>query len=64
MVAYRRGDDVLVAVATRASAPAGSLRGVGGRWRDVLHGDGRSLDTEVPVTRVLDANGIAVLERV
>jgi (1->4)-alpha-D-glucan 1-alpha-D-glucosylmutase len=62
-VAYLRGDEVLVAVATRPSA-SGSLSGVDGRWRDVLHGGTRSLAAGVPLSALLDEYGLAVLERV
>jgi (1->4)-alpha-D-glucan 1-alpha-D-glucosylmutase len=62
-VAYIRGADVLVAVATRPST-SGSLAGVDGRWRDVLHGGERSLNAGAPLAGLLDEHGIAVLERV
>ncbi|MFZ0042050.1 MAG: malto-oligosyltrehalose synthase [Solirubrobacteraceae bacterium] len=63
VVAFRRGDELLVAVATRRDPPRGSLSGVGGQWRDVLYGDERSLEGEIPVSWLLDAHGVAVLER-
>jgi (1->4)-alpha-D-glucan 1-alpha-D-glucosylmutase len=63
-IAYRRGDDVLVAVATRAGLRSGSLDAVEGRWRDVLYGEERLLDSSVPLTALLDEYGIAVLERI
>ena len=63
VVAYRRGTDVVVAVATRPDLPTGSLRGIEGRWRDILYGDERPLPSRVPVTELLDEYGIAVLER-
>jgi (1->4)-alpha-D-glucan 1-alpha-D-glucosylmutase len=62
-VAYLRGGDVLVAVGTRPGVPAGALRGVCGRWRDVLHGEERDLEDGIALARVLDEYGIAVLER-
>ena len=62
-IAYRRGDEVLVAVATRPGPPAGSLDGIQGRWRDVLYGDERLLESSVPLATLLDEYGIAVLER-
>ena len=62
-VAYRRGEEVVVAVATRPAIPDSELHGVAGRWRDVLYGDERVLDASVPLASVLDEYGIAVLER-
>jgi (1->4)-alpha-D-glucan 1-alpha-D-glucosylmutase len=61
--AYLRGDEVLVAATTRSGPPEGSLDGVAGRWRDVLHGDERTLEATVPLSELLDEYGIAVLER-
>ena len=61
-VAFVRGGDVLVAVATRPSAP-GSLAGVDGRWRDVLHGGERSLSSGPALDELLDGHGLAILER-
>ena len=63
-VAYLRGDEVLVAVTTRSGPPEGALEGVSGRWRDVLCGDERVLDSSVPLAELLDEYGIAVLERI
>jgi (1->4)-alpha-D-glucan 1-alpha-D-glucosylmutase len=62
-VAYVRGDEVLVAVATRPGLPTGSLDGVPGRWRDVLYGDERVLESTAPLSGLVDEYGIAVLER-
>jgi (1->4)-alpha-D-glucan 1-alpha-D-glucosylmutase len=62
-VAFVRGGDVLVAVATRPGPPEGALRGAEGRWRDVLHGDERVLDASVALAELLDEYGVAVLER-
>ena len=62
-VAYRRGGEVLVAVATRPGPPDGALEGTEGRWRDVLAGDERVLESSVPLAELLDEYGIAVLER-
>jgi (1->4)-alpha-D-glucan 1-alpha-D-glucosylmutase len=62
-IAYRRGEDVLVAVATRPGIPDASLDGCRGRWRDVLSGDERLLGGSVPLAELLDEYGIAVLER-
>jgi (1->4)-alpha-D-glucan 1-alpha-D-glucosylmutase len=63
-VAYRRGDEVAVAVATRPGVSDGALDGIAGRWRDVLYGDERVLDASVPLASLLDEYGIAVLERI
>jgi (1->4)-alpha-D-glucan 1-alpha-D-glucosylmutase len=63
VVAYLRGEEVLVAVSTRPGPPEGSLDGVQGRWRDVLHGDERLLESSVALTELVDEYGIAVLER-
>ncbi|HWE07770.1 MAG TPA: malto-oligosyltrehalose synthase [Solirubrobacteraceae bacterium] len=62
-VAYVRGGEVLVVVGTRPGVPAGVLRGVSGRWRDVLYGDERDLEDGIALARVLGEYGIAVLER-
>ena len=45
--------------------PAGAavLRGVAGAWRDVLSGEERDLGDEAAVAAVVDANGLALLER-
>jgi (1->4)-alpha-D-glucan 1-alpha-D-glucosylmutase len=63
-IAFRRGDDVLVAVDTRPGVPDGALAVVGGRWREVLSGEEHSLDRAVALADLLDEFGIAVLERV
>jgi (1->4)-alpha-D-glucan 1-alpha-D-glucosylmutase len=62
-VAFLRGDEVLVAVATRPGPPDGTLEGAHGRWRDVLNGDERELGSSVALVELLDEYGIAVLER-
>ncbi|HEX8977733.1 MAG TPA: malto-oligosyltrehalose synthase [Solirubrobacteraceae bacterium] len=61
-VAFLRGDEVLVAVATRPGPIAGELEGAGGTWRDVLRGERRVLGPRVPLEGLLD-RGVAVLER-
>jgi (1->4)-alpha-D-glucan 1-alpha-D-glucosylmutase len=62
-VAYRRGGEVIVAVATRPGVPDGALRGVEGTWRDVLCAEERRLPAAVPLAELLDEHGLAVLER-
>ncbi len=62
-VAYLRGGEVLVAVATRPGPPEGMLEGAEGSWRDVLYGDERELGASVALAELLDEYGIAVLER-
>jgi (1->4)-alpha-D-glucan 1-alpha-D-glucosylmutase len=63
-VAYRRGDEVVVAVATRPGPQTRSVDGIQGRWRDVLYGDERLLESRVPLSELLDEYGITVLERI
>jgi (1->4)-alpha-D-glucan 1-alpha-D-glucosylmutase len=60
--AYLRGGEVLAVVLVR---PAGAavLRGVAGRWRDVLTGEDRDLGDAAAVAELVDANGLALLER-
>jgi (1->4)-alpha-D-glucan 1-alpha-D-glucosylmutase len=58
-VCFRRGEDVVVAVATRAGAPSGSLA-LDGAWSDVLRGGSVS---SWALADLLDEHGIAVLER-
>ncbi len=62
-VAYLRGDEVLVLVATRPGSSEDQLQGAEGQWRDVLSGERRSLDDSVAVSTLLDEHGIAILER-
>ncbi len=51
-------------VDTRPGRTAGSLDGAQGRWRDVLYGEERLLESGVPLAQLLDEYGIAVLERI
>ncbi len=62
-VAFLRGDEVLVAVATRAETPEGELGSVAGRWRDVLRGERRQLDERVSLRELLGRRGVGVFER-
>jgi (1->4)-alpha-D-glucan 1-alpha-D-glucosylmutase len=62
-VAFLRGGEVLVAVGIRPGVPSGSIRGLSGRWRDVLYGDERTLGDAAALEPLLDEFGIAVLER-
>jgi len=60
--AYVRGGEVLAVVRVRpAGAPV--LRGIAGPWRDVLSGEARDLGAAAAVADVVDANGLALLER-
>ncbi|HUE26076.1 MAG TPA: hypothetical protein VMP89_04830, partial [Solirubrobacteraceae bacterium] len=63
--AFVRGGQVLVAVGLpRADADGGAaLHGAGGRWRDVLSGEERSISEREPLAQVVDEFGIAVFER-
>jgi (1->4)-alpha-D-glucan 1-alpha-D-glucosylmutase len=60
VVAFMRGDDVVVAVATRATVPSGSLTVPGGTWQDVLRG---GTTRSWALSDLLDEHGIAVLKR-
>ena len=55
-----RGGDVIVAVATRAGIPAGSLTVPAGTWQDVLRGGTAG---SWALSDLLDEQGIAVLKR-
>ncbi len=59
-LAFVRGDDVAVAVATRATTPSESLPALNGTWQDVLRG-GTVGSWALP--DLLDESGIAVLKR-
>jgi (1->4)-alpha-D-glucan 1-alpha-D-glucosylmutase len=63
-LAFTRGGEVLVCVGVRRDAPTGALPPLPGIWRDLLGGARRSLDDGLALARVLDAHGLAVLERV
>lgn len=62
--AFMRGDEVLVAVATRpepsGEAPVETPRG---RWRNVLRGEEHSFSGTEPLPRVLGQRGFGVFER-
>ena len=60
VVAFTRGDDVVVAVATRATVPPGSLTIPAGTWQDVLRG---GTPGSWALADLLDEHGIAVLKR-
>jgi (1->4)-alpha-D-glucan 1-alpha-D-glucosylmutase len=62
-VAFLRGGEILVAVATRAETPEGELGSVAGRWRDVLRGERRQLDERVSLRELLGRRGVGVFER-
>jgi (1->4)-alpha-D-glucan 1-alpha-D-glucosylmutase len=61
--AFVRGDDVLVLVALRGEEPSGALSAPGGRWRDVLTNEERSLGSSEPLERLLCGRPAAVFER-
>ncbi len=62
--AYGRGGEVLVVVPVRPGAAAGAtLRGAGGRWRDVLGGAERDVGDEAAVADLVAGFGLALLER-
>jgi (1->4)-alpha-D-glucan 1-alpha-D-glucosylmutase len=63
-LAFTRGGEVLVCVGVRGDAPAGALPPLPGVWRDLLGGAQRSLDDGPALARLVDAYGVAVLERV
>ena len=61
-VAYQRGGEVVVAVATRPGLQTGSLDGIEGRWRDVLPARSGSWTNRAAVLELLD-QVVAALER-
>jgi (1->4)-alpha-D-glucan 1-alpha-D-glucosylmutase len=63
IIAYTRGDQVLVVVAVRPGEARDELRAVTGTWRDVLRGERLALGTSVDVGELLQERGLAVLER-
>jgi (1->4)-alpha-D-glucan 1-alpha-D-glucosylmutase len=63
-VAFVRGGDVLVVVATRPEPVTGELAGGAGRWRDVLRGERRVLGPRTMLESLLGRRGLAVLERI
>jgi maltooligosyltrehalose synthase len=61
---FLRGDEVLVAVATRAGPGEGSVSGFPpDSWHDVLTGNVLRLDSSVSLSELLGGRGLAVLER-
>jgi (1->4)-alpha-D-glucan 1-alpha-D-glucosylmutase len=61
---YGRGGEVLVVVPVRPGAAGGAtLRGAGGRWRDVLGGEGREVADDAAVADLVGGFGLALLER-
>jgi (1->4)-alpha-D-glucan 1-alpha-D-glucosylmutase len=63
-LAFTRGGELLVCVGVRNAPPTGALPPLPGVWRDVLGGTRRCLDDGLALARVVDAYGIAVLERI
>jgi (1->4)-alpha-D-glucan 1-alpha-D-glucosylmutase len=61
--AFTRAGRVLVAVGVRDAPPGEPVEVPAGRWHDVLTGEERTLSASVPAGELLDARGIAVLER-
>ena len=61
VVAFRRGEDVLVVVAVRDVGYA--TLAMPGRWRDALTGEARELGPEAAVADLVNADGLALLER-
>jgi (1->4)-alpha-D-glucan 1-alpha-D-glucosylmutase len=62
VVAFTRGEDVLVVVAVRREV-SGALPSLGGDWHDVLGGEPVSLDAPADLSALLRRLGVAVLER-
>ena len=61
--AFTRGDgEVLVVVAVRP-APGAALEAAPGRYRDVLSGREHDLEWSLPVARLVEPYGLALLER-
>jgi (1->4)-alpha-D-glucan 1-alpha-D-glucosylmutase len=71
VVAFTRGDDVLVVVGVRESAEDDAQVGavlqlpshLAGRWRSAIGGVDPVLDGPVPVGSLVDRHGLALLER-
>ena len=63
--AFVRAGEVLTVVALGRGSGSDSLRDPpGGRWRNVMTGEGRSFDPGVPVSTVTGEHGFAVYESV
>jgi (1->4)-alpha-D-glucan 1-alpha-D-glucosylmutase len=60
---FTRGDEVLVAVATRDGAAEDTFAAPQGRWRDVLRGEQRTFSARQRLGDVLGEHGFTVLER-
>ncbi len=65
-VAFTRGDvQLLVAVVLRPAGEGATVDVPAGRWRDVLgHGAEHGIDGPVAIAQLVDARGLALLERV
>jgi (1->4)-alpha-D-glucan 1-alpha-D-glucosylmutase len=61
--AFLRGGEVLVVASLRPGAGGAVHCTPGGEWRDILHGQQRSLQGEIAVSELVGADGIAVYER-
>ena len=63
-VAYRRGEDLVIAVAVGPHGIDAELEGAPGRWRDLMSGGELTLDDGVPLRELIAEHGLIVLERV
>jgi (1->4)-alpha-D-glucan 1-alpha-D-glucosylmutase len=65
VVAFARGDggEVVVVVVLRPRGEGAEIELPGGDYRDVLSGAVHALDGRIAVSRLVDANGLALLER-
>ena len=62
-IAYRRGDDVVIAVAIGPHGLDAELQGAGGRWRDLMTGTELTLGDRTPLRELIAEHGLIVLER-
>ncbi|MDQ6731955.1 MAG: malto-oligosyltrehalose synthase [Actinomycetota bacterium] len=63
-VAYRRGEDVVIAVGVGPHGIDAELHGAEGRWRDLMSDGELTLDDHVPLGELIAEHGLIVLERV
>ena len=62
-VAFMRGGEVLVVVATRPIVGDAEMRGAEGTWRDPLRGERWAIGPSIALKDLLGRSGLAVLER-